>query len=192
MIVLGVDPAQRSGFAFYDTDRSLSAIQAGVMKAEGETLEQKGANLGRKLALLMRERRPDLLAVEAPIRTAPAARRKVKFMGEEQEVEGGVTGLNAVISSNNIVTALTTAAEIKNVPWIVIAPATWRVAFLGFGNRPGWQRPDWKKAVREACAREKIPVTNDDQADAVGIAIAAKNTDAFKMLAYERSKGKAA
>lgn len=188
MLILGVDQAQRSGYAWYDTERSISAIQAGVLKADGDAIEQKASNLGRQFLILLRTRRPDLIVFEAPIRTAPAARRKTKFMGEEEEASGGVSGLNAVISSNGIICALATAAEIKGIAWTVIASVTWRKAFLGFGRQPGWERKDWKKAVRDQCARERITVTNDDMADAVGIAIAAKATPEFKQIQYEQSR----
>lgn len=190
-LILGVDQAQNSGFAWYETDRSVSAIEAGVLKADGESIVRKATNLGRQFFILLRQRRPDLIAFEAPILTAPAARRTVKFMGEEQQVQG-VQGLNAVISSNDILSAMATAADIKAIPWVIIPSPTWRKAFLGFARQPGWQRKDWKKAVREACARERITVTNDDMADAVGIAIAARNTPEFKQIQYEQSRRAAA
>lgn len=190
MIILGLDVAQKTGFAAYDDTRSLSAIRAGVLKAVGDAYEDKSAALGRALFILVREVKPDLIAIEMPIRTQPAGRRTVKMMGEDEVVEGG-SGLNAVISSNQLVGAVSSVCGIKAVPFVTIAPATWRRAFLGFSRQPGWGRREWKKAVREQCAREKIEVTNDDQADAVGIAIAAKNTDTYRMLQYERQRSAA-
>lgn len=63
-----------------------------------------------------------------------------------------------------------------------IAPVSWRKQFLGFGTRPGRQRKDWKKAVRDRCAQMRISITNDDVADAVGIAFAGAGCHSFKML----------
>lgn len=187
MIILGLDVAQKTGSALYDDSRPLSAIEAGVLKAVGQDYEDKSAALARALFILVREAKPDLIAIEMPIRTQPTGRRTVKMMGEEQVVEGG-SGLNAVISSNQLVGAVAAVCGIKAIPFVTIAPATWRRAFLGFSRKPGWGRKDWKKAVREQCARERIVVTNDDMADAVGVAVAAKNTDTYRMLQYERSR----
>ncbi|WP_024586032.1 hypothetical protein [Aliihoeflea sp. 2WW] len=187
MIILGLDVAQKTGSALHDDSRPLSAIEAGVLKAVGRDYEDKSAALARALIILVREAKPDLVAIEMPIRTQPAGRRTVKMMGEDEVVEGG-SGLNAVISSNQLVGAVAAVCGIKAIPFVTIAPASWRKAFLGFSRQPGWGRKEWKKAVREQCARERIVVTNDDMADAVGVAVAAKTTDTYRMLQYERQK----
>jgi Holliday junction resolvasome RuvABC endonuclease subunit len=189
-IILGLDVAQRTGWALYDTDRSVSSIQAGVLKAEGESYEEKSARLARAFGMLLKQVRPDLVAIEMPIRTQPAGKRTTKMMGEEEVVTGG-SGLNAVISSNQLVGSISGICGWKDLTFITIPTVTWRKAFLGFGTHKGWDRKDWKRAVRDQCARENIVVTNDDQADAVGIAIAAKGTDTFRMIQYERQRSAA-
>lgn len=199
MIIIGLDVAQNTGWAFFDTARTYSAIQAGTLKAEGDAYEDKAASLGRAFGLLLKETgKPDLVAIERPIRTQPGGgKRTVPMMGEDEEVEGG-SGLNAVISSNQLVGALSAICGWKSIQFITIAPATWRSRFLGKGFKPQMKvvkkkgkeilKPDWKGAVRDQCARERIVVTNNDMADAVGIAVAAKASDEFKMLQYERSR----
>lgn len=188
MIIIGLDVAQKTGTAILDDSRPLSAIEAGILKAVGREYEDKSAALARALFILVREVKPDLIAIEMPIRTQPAGRRTVKMMGEDEVVEGGGSGLNAVISSNQLVGAVAAVCGIKAIPFVTIAPATWRKSFLGFSRQPGWGRKEWKKAVRDQCARERIVVTNDDMADAVGVAVAAKNTETYRMLQYERSR----
>lgn len=185
MLILGLDPSQTTGWALYDPspDVTLSAIKAGVLKATGDSYEEKAAALGRSLMRLIKADRPDFIAIEMPIRTQPGTvRRKVKFMGEQVEEQSSGSGLNAVISSNQMVGACAAIIGAYGIPFECIAPVTWRVQFLGFGRRPGWQRKDWKKAVRERCHQLKINVTNDDMADAVGIAFAAKACQSFRMM----------
>ncbi len=181
-LILGLDVATQTGFAFYDDKASLAAISAGTIKCTGESYENKAAFLGQSLVRLIKQNKPDFIALEQPIRAQPVGKRTVKFMGEEQEVEGTGSGLNAVISSNQLVGAASAIIGAYGIPFVTIAPVTWRKAFLGFGTHKGWQRKDWKKAARDRCNQLKIKVTNDDMADAVGIAFAASTTQAFKML----------
>jgi Holliday junction resolvasome RuvABC endonuclease subunit len=189
MIIIGLDVAQKTGWAVYNTERSISAIQAGVLKAEGDEFEDRSATLGRQFGLLLKQvGRPDLIAIETPLRTLPQGKRTTKMLGENETIVTSGGGVNAMISSNQLVGAIAALCGWKDLRRVCIPSATWRKAFLGFARHPGWERKDWKRAVREQCAREKIVVTNDDMADAVGIAIAAKNTPEFKQIAYELSR----
>lgn len=181
MLILGLDVATQTGFSYYDDKAALSAIRVGTIKCIGESYEEKSAFLGQSLVKLIKQDRPDFIAIEQPIRTQPGGKRTVKFMGEEEQVEGG-SGINAVISSNQLVGAASAIIGAYNIPFTTIASVTWRKAFLGFGTHKGWQRKDWKKAVRERCGQLKIRITNDDQSDAVGIAFAASQHMAVRAL----------
>lgn len=192
MLIMSFDPGQTTGYALFDTMANLSAIRAGVIKSAGDDYEHKAASLGIGLVRLIKADRPDFVVIEMPIRSQPARQvRKVKFMGEEQTAEASGSGLNAVISSNQMVGALSAIVGAYQIPFQTIAPVTWRKQFLGFGTRPGWQRKDWKRAVRERCAQLRITVTNDDMADAVGIAFAGKATDTFRWIEAEAAKREA-
>ncbi len=183
MIILGLDPSQSTGWAMYDTAASLSAIRAGTLKAVGDDYEHKSAALGFALMKLIKADRPDFIAIEASIKMHPGAKHKIKFMGEETQEVGGGSGMNAVISSNQMVGSVCGIIGAYGIPFETITSGTWRKAFLGFGKRPGWQRKDWKRAVRERCGQLKITVTNDDMADAVGIAFAGAGCQTLKMIA---------
>ncbi|RFC66471.1 hypothetical protein DYI37_03245 [Fulvimarina endophytica] len=192
-LILGIDPAQKTGWAYYDTSRSLAAIRAGVIKAEGDGYEEMAANLSRQLVVMMRRERPDFVSIESPLRAPLQARsaaknRKGLDLDDQPDAAAGFGGLNAVISSNIMVGAIISAVAIKDVSWGMVSSATWRKTFLGFGRQPGWDRKAWKKATREKCAALRIPVTNDDMADAVGVAFAAPNHPIFKMMQHQRSK----
>lgn len=193
MIILGLDQAQNCGFALYDTEAPLSAIRAGVIRAKDDDSIKKGeyekmsARLGHELMKLIKVERPDFIALEQPIRTMPGGggkvKAKLKFMGEEQTVEKTVGGgMNAVISSNQMTGAAASIVGAFRIPFMTIAPVTWRKTFLGFGTKPGWDRDDWKRAARERCSSLKIKVTNNDQADAVGIAIGASCSQRVKAM----------
>lgn len=182
-LILGLDAAQHTGWALYDTSASLSSIRAGVLKAVGDDYEHKSAALGFAVMKLIKADRPDFIVMEMPIRTQPGKQvRKVRFMGETQVEEAAGSGLNAVISSNQMVGACAAIIGAYNIPFETLAPVTWRKSFLGFGTHKGWVRKDWKRAVRERCQQLKITVTNDDMADAVGIAFAGAACQAFKMM----------
>jgi Holliday junction resolvasome RuvABC endonuclease subunit len=188
-LILGLDPAQNCGFALFDTAADLSAIRAGVLKAKGDDYEHKAASLGFVLMKLIKAERPDFIVIEMPLRAQPRPpHKKMKFMGEdaEEEVKAG-SGLNAVISSNQMAGALSGIIGAYGIPFELIKDSVWRKQFLGFGTRPGWQRKDWKKAVRDRCAQLKIVVTNDDQADAVGIAFAGASCQSLKMMQQARA-----
>lgn len=183
MLILGLDGAQNTGWALFDTAADLSAIRAGVIRSSGDDYEHKAASLGFGLMRLIKADKPDFIVIEMPIRTQPGkVKRSVKFMGEAKEEETSGSGLNAVISSNQMVGALSAIIGAYQIPFDTIAPVTWRKQFLGFGTNKGWTRKDWKKAVRDRCMQLRITVTNDDMADAVGIAFAGSSLQAFKMM----------
>lgn len=190
MIILGLDQAQNCGFAIYDTNAPLSAIRVGVIKAKqakDEEYEIMARRLGNELMLLIKREKPDVIAMERPLRRAPGSNAKtktVKFMGEEQTVEGegGYGGLNAVISSNQLAGAVAGVVGAFNKPLLTLPDSTWRKSFLGMGRQKGWAREDWKRASRQRCRDLKITVTNDDQADAVGVAFAASCAQEVKAM----------
>lgn len=193
MIILGIDPAQTTGFAYYDLSRPLSAIEAGVIKcAPGKKIpiETKAGQLGREFITLLRSRRPDFVAIEEP------GRRQFDVDDDDGDVdlvgdaEQGPrkTGLQSIISSNQIVGGFAMICAVKDIPFTTIPAATWRKQFLGFARRSGFARKQWKAAAREKCAQLRITVTNDDMADAVGVAFAAVAEDKFKALRNQMAR----
>ena len=184
MRILGLDPSQTTGWAVYDTEAHLSAIRAGVIRvsrAEGG-YEVKAAELGRQLTRLIKDERPDFIVMEEPLRSMPAGRKPMKFMGEDSEETQSAGGVLAVISSNQMAGACAAIIGAFAIPFATIPSSTWRKQFLGFGRNSGWQRADWKKACRERCKALRIVVTNDDMADAVGVAFAGAGLQQAKMI----------
>lgn len=183
MLILGLDPSQSTGWALYDTAASLSAIRAGTLRAVGDDYEHKSASLGQALMRLIKADKPDFIVIERPLRTQPGGgKKKLKFMGEETDEKASGSGMNAVISSNQMVGSIAGIIGAFNLPFETIDSQTWRGTAYGFGRRPGWERKDWKRHAREKCSQVKITVTNDDMAEAVWIAFAGKACQTCRML----------
>lgn len=190
MIILGLDPSTKTGWALFDTSKPVQAIRAGVLKAgDGET-EFQAAQLGRALRdLIKAEGKPSLVVIEAPMRMLPMVKRarktaRVDMLGDadESSPSGMPQGLGAALTSNQMVGALMGIIGACGLPCVVLTSGEWRKSFLGYGRKPGFDRKAWKQAVRHQCDLEGIRVTNDDMADAVGIAIAGRNTQTARAL----------
>jgi Holliday junction resolvasome RuvABC endonuclease subunit len=194
MIIYGIDPGQKLGLCIFDDQRSLSAMVPLLIKAppgRGIPIEQKVYAISREIGLRMRQTRPDIVAIEAPLRQMPGGgKRKAKFMGEEEEVEGAGGGSAAMISSNQIVGGIIALCALKGLPYLTIPSGTWRKQFLGFGRNPALDRAGWKKAARERCAALRIAVTTDDAAEACGVAFAATATDTYRMMKHTQSQAR--
>lgn len=193
MIIMGMDVATRTGWSFYDTKAPLSSIRVGHIDCEGVDYENKAAFLGKAVMKLIKAERPDFIVMERPIRTQPGKQvRKVKMIGDIQQVEVSGSGLNAVISSNQLVGSVSGIIGAYALPFETIASVSWRKSFLGFGTRSGWQRKDWKKAARDRCEQFKIKVKNDDQAEAVGIAFHGAGLQQAKLIEQRAAQRQAA
>lgn len=179
MLILGLDVATTTGFAWYEPGSSLSAIKTGLIRAEGAGSE-KAASLSRQLIRMIKENRPDFVAIEEPLKISP------QFKKVRQTLSGPVEELTINPSANQLTGLAWTAIGILNggygIPYEEIPSATWRSCFLGFGRRSGFDRQAWKKAAVDRCRSLRIEVRNADAAEAVGIAFAAPNTQRFKMM----------
>jgi len=191
MIILGLDVATTTGFAWYDTDaKSLSAIKTGLIKAEGDNAEQKAASLAQQLVRMFRDpvtrepSLPDFVVIEQPMRNVKTfTKRRQDFGGE---VEEQTINPNA-LQLEGLVCAVVAIVAAYRLPWETIPAATWRKAFLGMGRSPGMNRAGWKKAAVDRCRALRIDVRNSDAAEAVGIAFAGAGLQAFKMMERGRA-----
>jgi len=194
-IILGLDIATVTGFAWYDDKASLSSIKTGLLKAEGDNAEEKAASLARLLIDELHEwrdekvdgvltkrrvRKPlDFVAIEQPMRNIKSFRKtKTDLAGEVGEA---TINPNALQLEGLVCAAVAIVAAFR-LPWATIPSATWRSSFLGFGRRTGFDRKAWKQAAVEKCRALRIDVRNADAAEAVGIAFAGAGLQAFKML----------
>ncbi|TKT80003.1 hypothetical protein [Aquamicrobium sp. LC103] len=178
-LILGLDIATTTGFAWYDDKASLSAVKTGLIKAQGDNAEEKAASLAQQLVKMFREGKPDFVAIEQPMRNVVSFKKKRQDLGGE--VEEQTINPNA-LQLSSLSGAAVAIISAYRVPWETIPSATWRKAFLGMGRSPGFDRATWKKAAVERCRALKIEVRSADAAEAVGVAISAASSQTFKML----------
>lgn len=193
-MILGLDIATTTGFAWYEPGSSLASIKTGTFKSEGENAEEKAASLALQLRELFyqteyvegrAERRlvkPDFVAIEQPMRNVKSFRKT------RQDLAGAVE--EATINPNalqleGLVCAAVAIVAAYRIPWVTISAATWRKHFLGMGRAPNFDRQAWKRAAVERCRVMRIAVKNADAAEAVGIAMAAEGTQEYRMLTRE-------
>lgn len=178
-LILGLDIATTTGFAWYDSKASMSSIKTGLIKAEGENAEEKAASLAVQLIALMKPGRPDFVAIEQPMRNVKSFRKtKTDLAGQVDDL---TINPNALQLEGLVCAAVAIVAAYK-LPWETISSSTWRKVFLGMGRSPGMDRAGWKRAAVERCRSFKIDVKNADAAEAVGIAVAGASCQRFKMM----------
>lgn len=177
MLILGLDIATVTGFAWYEPGSSLSSIKTGLIKAAGDNAEEKAASLATQMVAMFKAGRPDFVAIEQPMRNV------VSFKKTKQTLAGPVDeqtiNPNALHLSSLSGAAIAIIAAYR-IPWECIASATWRKHFLGMGRSPGFDRAMWKRTAIERCRILKIDVKNADAAEAVGIAMAGAACQRFK------------
>ena len=188
MILLGLDIATTTGWAYFDPEKPISAILPGSFKTSGDSPEKKDWLHAGHLIRLFRERgRPDFVVIEQPLRMAPITRKSQSFMGQNEEIRAQVGGLTAVISSNQLVGATVGLLRGYGIPFATVDSKVWRKNAYGFGTRKGWVSKDWKKHAKDQCAQMRIPVKNADQAEAVWIAFYGPKCQQYKWLLQQRS-----
>lgn len=181
--IMALDVATTTGYVIRELDRNESAIKAYSLKITGDTHEEKAVNLGPAFRDILITHRPHFIAIEAPRKDVQQHKKAGKQMDLGiDSVESGETTINpaSVILPNQLTGAILGQIGICKLPWCLIGEGTWRKSFLGFARKKGWTRPDYKKAARQRCDMLSILVTNDDMADAVGVAWAVPGNDIFK------------
>jgi len=69
-LILGLDIATTTGFAWYDTDASLSAVRPGSFKIGGECYEARAGEMGQRIIKMVKQTRPDFVVIEQISSTA--------------------------------------------------------------------------------------------------------------------------
>lgn len=178
-MILGLDIATTTGFAWYEPGSSLSSIKTGLLKAQGDNAEEKAASLATQLVALLKPGRPDFVAIEQPMRNVVSFKKTRDTLAgpvDEQTINPNALQLSALVGA-----AVGIIAAYR-IPWETISSSTWRATFLGYGRRAGMDRAAWKRAAIERCRLLKVDVRNADAAEAVGIAFSAVNCQRYKML----------
>lgn len=184
MLILGLDIATTTGFAWYEPGSSLSTIKTGLIKAKGDDAEQLAASLACQIVAIFKETKPDFVAIEQPMRNVKMFRKKRQdFAGE---VEEQTINPNA-LKLSSLTGAAVGIISAYRIPWECIPSQSWRKHFFGMGRNPSFDRAAWKRAAVERCRAFRIDVRNADAAEAVGIAMAGEATQTFRMLMQARA-----
>lgn len=178
-MILGLDIATVTGFAWYEPGSSLSSIKTGLLKAQGDNAEEKAASLATQLVALLKPGRPDFVAIEQPMRNVVSFKKTRNTLAgpvDEQTINPNALQLSALVGA-----AVGIIAAYR-IPWETISSSTWRKHFLGMGRSPGLDRAAWKRTAVERCRALRIDVKNADAAEAVGIAMAGEACQTYRMM----------
>lgn len=166
MIVMGVDAATRTGFAIRDSDKHRSSIICGTFSVKEYDWEEKYAIAANQFYRLVKDYRPDFVAIERPEHAVRqfAKKGKTDLTGEEKMVS---TVNPAALQLTGIVGALIAICQIRSIPFGTIAATSWRPVYFGKGIKPP-EGKDWKDLAIEFAQRENIslPATKAEQRDA--------------------------
>lgn len=181
MIVMALDVASTTGYAFFDTDRKPSAIISGSMKLIGDTAFQKVVDLRRRLPRIIREHKPGFCAVEAPMEFAPQFKKVKKTLLGDEETSSTINSKTIAVL-NRLAGAAEMAVLGQNVPCISVAAKTWQTIIPDqFAGKP-------KQRAQAYCQMLGIVSPNMDSRDACIIAIwAAGHCQELKMLERARA-----
>lgn len=191
MRVMGLDPAKSLGWALFDTDRGPSAIECGSMSLgpSGAPGFEVVREVRRQLPKLIRQLRPDFVAIEAPLEIAPRFEKKKPkghgFLPASDQDQAPETTINTktIALLNRISGAVSMVVMGQNIPSCEVRAQTWQAILPR--NIPG----DTKKRAKAYCDTLKIvQATNVDKRDAALIAIwAAGHAQELKMMERARA-----
>lgn len=215
MLILGLDIATTTGFAWYDTNASLSVIKTGTIKAVGENAEEKAASLALQLRELFYETvmvdgrserrlfKPEFVAIERPL---PNIMQFDKVSDDlvDGQVTSSTVNPNQMLLPTYIGAAVAIIAAYR-IPFETIAPQSWHKAYYGSGFKPPKKmmkdknghpkrdrrgniiyKNDWKTPAVERARELRIAVKTADAAEAIGIAFAGKSCDKFRKMEHDR------
>ncbi len=186
--IMALDIATTTGYVIWELHRNHASIRAYSIKAKGDTYEDKAYFIGPAIREVLREHRPHFVSFETPRRDVQQHKKvdKQLHLGVGEPPAGEMT-INpaSVILPSELTGAILGQLGICGLPWCAIPEGTWRKSFLGFGRQKGWARADYKKAARERCEMLSIDVSNNDMADAVGVAWATPSNEYFRKFEDE-------
>lgn len=176
MIILALDVATACGWAIHDTIKNPSAIRSGSIRFVGETAFEKVADMRHKLPKLLREAKPDFVAIEAPLAIIPQFTKKTKTMFGEQE-ETTTINPGTVLQLNRLAGAAQMVVQGQNIRCVEVRPQTWQTII------PKHIKGATKARAKAYCDMLGIVSPNNDSRDACVIALwAAGHCQEIKLM----------
>lgn len=181
--IMALDQATVTGWALYDTQSPVSAIQCGSIRLDGKTAGEKVHSLRLQLPKLVRSLAPDFVVFESPLgRIIEHSKKKINVFGIEEESR--TINAKTVTVLNRIAGAVQMCVEGMNIPCEEVAPVTW-ITIIPKNIKGGT-----KDRVRQFCDMFQIIGKNADARDAAVIAIWAAGRS--QVLKLEKQAGRAA
>lgn len=172
MIVMGLDLATRSGWAVRDSARHRSSILCGTFSLKDYAWEAKYAVAANCFYKLVKEHKPDFVAIERPEHGVRQFRKKSKadLTGKEEVVS---TINPAALQLTGIAGAVIGICMMMRIPYGTVAAVSWRSVYFGKGVKPA-EGQDWKDLAIASCERENIQLPRTkaeakDASEAVGV-----------------------
>lgn len=182
MIILAFDQSiARTGWALYEPPAHGKMLIGSFTSRPSTNMstEEKTAIFCDEIEKLFRAHKPQFVIWEAAteiIRSYPK-QGKTDLIGEHKVQ--GVTVTADQLILRDIQGHIRHAARARRIPYEPVNPKTWRAAILKNGNLA---RDEAKKRAKAFCQTLRIDVKNDDQAEAVCLALYGATTQTFRML----------
>lgn len=170
----------RSGWCVYEPPKH-AAMLVGSFTSRPETnmtTEEKTGIFCDEIEKLFRTHKPQFVIWEA----AAEVIRSFAKQGKE-DLAGPVRAAPTTVNADQLILRdiqghIRHAARARRIPYEPVQPKTWRAAILKNGNL---DRETAKRKAREFCGMMRIPVKNDDQAEAVCIALYGATTQTYRL-----------
>lgn len=182
MLILAFDQSiARTGWAVYEPPAH-GKMLIGSFTSRPHTnmsTEEKTAIFCDEIEKLFKAHKPQFVIWEAAteIIRSYAKQGKTDLIGE-QKVQGVTVTADQLIL-RDIQGHIRHAARARRLAYEAVNPRTWRAGILKNGNLG---RDEAKQKARELCQMLRIPVKNDDQAEAACIALYGATSQTFRML----------
>lgn len=187
MLILAFDQSiARTGWALYEPPSHGSMLVGSFTSRPDKNMstEEKTAIFCDEIEKLFRAHKPQFVIWEAAaevIRSYPPMVSKKDLLAavKAAERQGPLTVNADQLILRDIQGHLRHAARARRIPYESVQPKTWRAAILKNGNL---DRETAKRKAREFCQMLRILVKNEDQAEAVCIALYGATTQTYRMM----------
>lgn len=182
MLILAFDQSiARTGWCLYEPPAHGSML-IGSFTSRPETnmsTEQKAAIFCDEVEKLFRAHKPQFVIWEAAAEVIRSfAKQSRKDLLGTQKAAGVTVNADQLIL-RDIQGHIRHAARARRIAYEPVQPKTWRAAILKNGNLG---RDEAKKKAKEFCQMLRIHVRNDDQAEAVCIALYGATAQTYRMM----------
>lgn len=188
-LILALDIATVTAFATCQKGAAFSTIQTGLMRATGTKPEDKAASLALCVDDLLRQIKPDFVAIKQPIHV-PFSQAPFSITKHENQLLGRVE--KTIMPPYLIHTPIMTGAVIAvlstlQIPYISMQASLYRKHFLGTSRMPNYQKADWQKASADKARSLNIPLKSIQAAEAIAMLLTTLHCQEFKLFDLQRT-----